>query len=438
MFELNGAFIYKIAQRIFPIPRSLTGPGVEETLRVLSEYVPDLQVHHVPTGTQVFDWTVPKEWHIRGGYIADEAGNRLIDFAQNNLHIMGYSTPVDKWVGYEELCQVLYTQPDQPDVIPYVTSYYKERYGFCMSEQQKQGLDKNARYHIKIDSELIDGDLTYADSVLPGETEQEILIDTYVCHPSMANNECSGPALATALMLWLRTLPKRKYTYRFVLCPETIGAITYLSKNLEHLKKHLKAGFVLSCVGDDRDYSIIHSRYGNTLADRVLTNVLRYHAPGYTDYPYLKRGSNERQYNAPGVDLPVVGFCRSKYGEYPEYHTSADDMTLVSPQGFQGAFDVMCQVIKALEYNANYKIKVLCEPQLGKRGLYPTVSKKGSYDAVTAMVDLIAYADGQNDLIGISDIIGVPCTELFDVIEKLAASGLLESGEGPRERGDRQ
>lgn len=431
---IDGKMIFKIAERIFPIARSLTGPGVEETLRVLSEYIPDLQVHHVPTGTPVFDWTVPKEWHIRGGYIADETGRHIIDFAQNNLHIMGYSTPVDEWVSYEELCRVLYTQPDQPDVIPYVTSYYKERYGFCMSEKQKRGLDKNARYHIKIDSELVDGSLTYADWVLHGETEQEILFDTYVCHPSMANNECSGPALATALMMWLQSLPKRKYTYRFVLCPETIGAITYLSKNLEHLKSHVVAGFVLSCVGDDRDYSIIHSRYGNTLADRVLTNVLRYHAPQYSDYSYLKRGSNERQYNAQGIDLPVVGFCRSKYGMYPEYHTSADDMTLVSPQGFQGAFDVMCQVIQALEHNAYYKIKVLGEPQLGKRGLYPTVSQKGGDDAVRALVNFIAYADGQNDLIGISDIIGVPCKKLFDVMEKLMANNLLESSEMPKEQ----
>ena len=434
LFNVNeGQEMYDFVCKIFPYCRSLTGEGVRQTLNDLREFItqgggPELQVFEVPSGTKAFDWTVPREWKIREAYIEDEAGNHIIDMKDNNLHVLGYSTPVDKWVSLDELKEHIYTQPDQPDFIPYVTSYYKERFGFCMSENMKNSLPEG-KYHMYIDSELFDGVLNYAEIVIPGETDEEVFFSTYFCHPSMANNECSGPALSGELVKYVMSLPQRRYTYRFVYVPETIGSITYLSQgeHLSKLQKSMVAGFNLSCVGDNRDYSIVESRHANTLADRVLKNVLHYHTDNkYSTYSFLKRGSDERQYNAPGVDLPVVGFCRSKFGEYPEYHTSADDLSLVSPEGLQGAYDVIKQVIDVLEMNQRYQVQVLCEPQLGKRGLYPTTSQKGSYDKVKAMVDFIAYADGKTDLIDISDKIGVPISELISVIKELNEAKLIK------------
>ena len=261
--------------------------------------------------------------------------------------------------------------------------------------------------------------------MIPGRIEEELMFTSYICHPSMANNECSGPALLAELIRYVNSIKNRKYTYRFVLNPETIGSITYLSRNIEHLKEKLLAGIVLSCVGDDRDYSIIHSRYADTLADKSMTSILR-GVQNFKEYNYLARGSDERQYNAPGVELPVVGFCRSKYGEYPEYHTSADNMGLVSPSGFQGAYVVLVKWIDCMENNGRYRMKVLGEPQLGKRGLYPTISQKGKYDKIKAMMDFIAYADGKNDLFDIAELINVPPYELIEIIEKLKINGLIE------------
>lgn len=422
-----GLEIYELADKIFPICRSITGEGVRKTLKIISDYIEQdgikLDIHEVPTGTQVFDWTVPKEWAIRSAYIEDKQGKKIIDMKDNNLHVMGYSMPIDKWVTLEELKQVVYTQPDQPEVIPYVTSYYKERYGFCMSKKQLDALE-DGKYHIYVDSELSPGSLTYAELVIPGETEEELLLTSYTCHPSMANNECSGPVVLAALMRYVNSLKNRKYTYRFVLNPETIGAITYLSCNVEHLKEKLVAGIVLSCVGDDRDYSIIHSRYADTIADKSLTTILNTKQT-HSEYSFLKRGSDERQYNAPGIELPVVGFCRSKYGVYPEYHTSADNMELISPSGLQGAYETMVQWINCMEHNGKYRMTVLGEPQLGKRGLYPTISQKGSYNAVAAMTNFIAYADGRNDLFDIAQIIGVAPYDLIEIKEKLKDNKLI-------------
>lgn len=417
--------MYELCERLFPICRSITGDGVRKTLQMLVEvYGNEINIHEVPTGTKVFDWTVPKEWNIKEAYIENSKGQRVIDFKNNNLHVVGYSLPVDKFVDLQELKSVVYTQPDQPDAIPYVTSYYKECYGFCMSQNQLDKLPEDT-YHIVIDSELKEGSLTYGEIIIPGDTEEEVFLSTYICHPSMANNELSGPVVATFLAKWLNLLVKRRYTYRIIFIPETIGAITYLSKNLQYLKEHVLAGFNLSCVGDNRTFSYVESRYGDTLADKAAKNVLSFYYPDYKTYSFLKRGSDERQYNAPGVDLPVCAICRSKYGEYPEYHTSKDNLELISPEGLLGAYEVYQQCILSLENNYSYKINVLCEPQLGKRGLYPTTSQKGTYDAVKVMIDFIAYADGSNDLIDISNIIGVPVNELLTVIEKLEKVDLL-------------
>ena len=420
----NGKIMYALADRMFPICRSITGNGFRESLEMLREVVPEIKVYEVPTGTKAFDWTVPKEWNISGGGIYRLNGEKVIDFKDSNLHIVGYSLPIDKVVSREELMEHIYTMPDQPDWIPYVTSYYKERWGFCMSENQKKTLT-DEEYHVVIDCTLEAGSLTYGELIVPGQTEDEILFTSYLCHPSMANDDLSGPVVLTELMKYVLQMKDRRYTYRFVINPETIGAITYISKNLDALQKNVKAGFVLSCVGDDRTYSYLATKYGDTLTDRVMQNVLKFHFPEYKKYSFLDRGSDERQYGSAGVNLPVCGFCRSLYTRYPEYHTSADNMDLISPEGLQGAYDVMVKVIRALENNYYYAMTCQCEPQLGKRGLYPTISYRGSHDSVNVIRDFTAYADGSHDLIDISNIINVPIDVLIDIKDKLKAHDLL-------------
>lgn len=418
--------MYDLCGKMFPICRSITGDGVRETMAILQEIVPEIVLHEIPSGTQAFDWSVPKEWRIRDAWVKNSKGEKIIDFKESNLHVVSYSIPVNKKVTLEELKKHLYTQPDQPDAIPYVTSYYKESFGFCISQEQYDSLSDDI-YHMFIDSELFEGSLTYGELILPGESDEEILLSTYICHPSMANNELSGPAVSLYLAKYLQARAERRYTYRFVYVPETIGSITYLSQenHLEQMKKHVIAGWNLSCVGDDRTYSMVATRYGNTLTDRVTENVLRFVYPGYKKYTFLHRGSDERQYNAPGIDLPVCGFSRSKYGEYPEYHTSKDDMGLISPAGLVGAYTVMVECVEALEHNCRYQVQCYGEPQLGRRGLYPLVSKKGSYDEVMKMMDFIAYADGKNDLFDISNIIGVPVRELVGIAKNLESNGLI-------------
>ena len=422
-----GDEMYALCDRLFPICRSITGNGVRETLRVLQSICPAMTLHEVPTGTQVFDWTVPKEWNIRDAWIKNSKGEKILDFAKSNLHVMGYSIPVNQKVTLEELLPLIHTQPDQPDAIPYVTSYYKERYGFCMSQEQKDALQEDT-YHIYIDSDLKDGSLTYGEILIPSTegNKDEIFLSTYVCHPSMANNELSGPAVTIYLAKWLWEMKHCRYNYRIIFIPETIGAITYLSQHLPEMKKNIRAGFNISCVGDDRTYSYVASRYGNTLADKVAKNVLSFRYPEYKRYSFLQRGSDERQYNAPGVDLPVCAVCRSKYAEYPEYHTSKDNMGLISPTGLQGAYEVYRDMIEALEYNHKYRIQCLGEPQLGKRGLYPTISQKGSSGAVRVMSNFISYADGTNDLMDISNIIGIAVNQLIPVVDELVKEGLVK------------
>lgn len=426
--DINGKTCYQIATEIYPIFRSITGKGIRDTLGILKNYVPELNIHSVKSGSYVFDWTVPPEWNCYECYIEDSEGNRLIDFKNNGLHVLGYSLPIDEWLEFSELKKYLYVQEDQHDVIPYVTSYYCKRTGFCLSFNQMNKLAEYGdkyKFHAVIKSEFNpEGVLNYGDFLIKGESEKEILISTYICHPFMANNECSGPALSVVLANFIKSRP-RHYSYRFVFIPETIGSITYISKNIEQLKKNVVAGFVLSCVGDNNSFSLVRTRYGNTLADRVMENVLKFDAPNFRNYSFLERGSDERQYNAPGVDLPVCGFCRSKYGTYTEYHTSADNLSFISEEGFEGALAILKKVISILEANAYYKINVLCEPNLGKRALYPTLSYKSGYGSVRKITNFIAYADGRNDLIDISNITGTPAFDLIDIKDKLLEKGLL-------------
>lgn len=416
--------MYSLVKELFPICRSITGDGVRKTLRIIQREIPELKIFEVPTGTKVFDWIVPKEWNIKGGYIETLEGKKVIDFADTNLHVMGYSLPIDKIVSREELLEMCYTIPEQPDYIPYVTSYYKERSGFCLSEKQKQALTEDT-YHVVIDSTLENGSLTYGELLIPGNSKDEIFLSTYVCHPSMANNELSGPAVAVELAKYILANKDRRYSYRIIFIPETIGSITYLSKNLDYMQKHVIAGYNISCVGDDRTYSYVESPYADTLADRVAQNVLNFHYPEYKRYSFLHRGSDERQYCSPLVHLPLCAICRSKYEEYPEYHTSADNLNLVSPNGLYGAFEVYRKCIDLLESNYMYIVTTPCEPQLGKRGLYPTLSRRGSINETRSMTAFIAYADGKHDLVDISNRINVPIDRLLPIIKKLLNNGLI-------------
>lgn len=419
-----GLEMYEWAKDLFPICRSITGDGVRATLTYIHKLVASLQIYSVASGTQAFDWNVPDEWNIRDAYVLDESGQRIIDFKVHNLHVVGYSEPVDQWIDLEELNKHLYSIDNKPNAIPYITSYYSRRWGFCLTHEQRERL-KPGRYRVVIDSDVKPGLLNYGELILPGKTADEILLSTYICHPSMANNEISGPVVTLALARWLQSLENRRYTYRIVFVPETIGSIVYLSRNIEHLKQQVKAGFNITCIGDDRCYSYLPSRAANTLSDRAAQHVLKYIDPQFKRYSWLDRGSDERQYCAPGVDLPIATIMRSKYGEYPEYHTSLDDLSLITPQGLEGGFNALKQAILAIEHNVTPKVTVLCEPQLGKRGLYPTLSTVNSADQVRAMVDLISYCDGHHDLLEIAELIGEPIGGLVEILKQLTIHGLI-------------
>lgn len=421
--ENEGVFAYRIMTDLFSFCRSLTGNGVRKTFSYLQKEIDSLEVFEIPSGTECFDWTIPEEWNVREAFVLDPEGRRILDFKENNLHLVGYSLPINEEMSLEALDEHLYSLPDQPDLIPYVTSYYSPRWGFCLSHSQRESL-LPGRYRVVIDSHFSKGSLTYAEALLPGEESQEVLLSTYVCHPSLANDNLSGPALLVALYKWLAS-QRRRFSYRFIFVPETIGAIAYISKNLDSLRTKTCAGYVVTCVGDDRTVSFLPSRQGDSITDKISRHVLRYHAPEFREYSFLDRGSDERQYCAPGVDLPVASIMRSKYGEYPEYHTSADNLDLVSPQGLQKAFELYCLCLNALEANRVYQVTTCCEPQLGKRGLYPTLSMKGSVGDVRMYMDMLAYADGEHDLVDIAEIIGVPVDDLFPLAQKFCEHGLL-------------
>jgi len=426
---MMGNEIYNLATKLWPINRSITGQGVRETLNVISDILPNLKIHSVPSQTKVFDWTVPKEWEVKKAYIIDPKGKKICDFSENNLHLVGYSIPFEGDISLDKLREHLYTLPEQPNAIPYITSYYEERWGFCLTQEEFDTLE-NGTYKVVIDSSLFDGELNYGELLIKGKSDKEILLSTYICHPSMANNELSGPTVVTFLAKWLLKIGRPQYSYRIIFIPETIGSITYLSRNYKHMKDKTIAGFNVSCVGDDRAYSYVPSRNGKTISDLIAKHVLKWTDLNFVEYSWLDRGSDERQYCAPGIDLPIASILRTKYGKYPEYHTSLDDLkNVVTPEGLNGGYWVIKKAIEAIEKNKKYKVSVMCEPQMGKRKLYPTLSTKKSDEEIKLMMDFISLCDGKNSLLEIAESLNVPIWNLYDIVKKLENHDLISANE---------
>lgn len=421
---------------LWPLPRSLTGDGVRETHGRVSRVMP-LQTFEVPSGTQVFDWAVPREWRVNQAYVVAPDGRRVLDFAECNLRLVGYSVPFRGRLTLEELQPHLYSLPDQPDAIPYVTSYYRERWGFCLTERERQALPAG-EYEVVVDTELFDGSLTYSHAVLPGETGDEVLLTSYTCHPSLANNELSGPLLLTFLYRRLAAWPRRRLTYRFVLAPETIGALVYLHAHGEHLKQAVKAGYVVTCVGGPGGLTYKRSRDG-TLADRAAEHVLKHwdepEPPAISDFSPI--GSDERQYASPGFRLPVGSLMRARYGTYREYHTSLDDKAFMDVASVQRTLDAYEAVCRALDGNETLlSLSPYGEPRLGPRGLYPDLSVGGRNHRVNeAVFWVLNLADGEHDLLAIADRSGIAFDEVREAADRLVAAGLLAPAPGPG-RGD--
>jgi len=419
-----GEEMYDWCRHLWPMPRSLTGPGVRQTLDFLGELLPGLRRSSVPSGTSVGDWMIPDEWAIRAAWIDDMEGHRIVDFVDNNLHVVGYSVPVDTVMSAESLRDHLHWLPDQPNAVPYITSYYERTWGFCVTAEQFHRL-QTGEFRVVIDSSLTPGVLDFADLVLPGRTPREVMFSTYVCHPSLANNELSGPVVTAALARWVASLPDRTYTYRFIFAPETIGAITYLHRHLEELRSCVDAGWVVTCVGDDRAYSYLPSRGGSSLADRISERVIARLDADVDRYPWSSRGSDERQWCAPGVDLPVCSLMRSKYGTYPEYHTSADDLNLVTPSGLQGGLEILARCVLELEGNRRPRVTTVGEPHMSSRNLYPTLSSIGSATGVRSMMDVLSHSDGTSDACDVAGRCGLTVEQVDEIWDVLSEYDLV-------------
>jgi aminopeptidase-like protein len=418
-----GERLHAFAAEIFPICRSITGDGVRETLGHIERIVP-LQRTEVPSGTQVLDWTVPQEWTIRDAWVKNSAGERVIDFRAHSLHVLNYSVPIHTRMQLNELKQNIFTLPDQPDLIPYRTSYYQERWGFCMSHNALQALP-DGEYEVVIDSDLKPGSLTYAEHVHAGESSEEILLQAHICHPSLANDNCSGIALLAHLAAAMQPL-KTKYTYRFLFAPGTIGAITWLERNREAARR-VKHGLVLSCVGDAGGPTYKRTWRGEAAIDRAMTQVLRHAAPSANVIDFFPYGYDERQYNSPGFRLDVGLFQRSQFATFPEYHTSGDNLDFIRPEHLEGSLRMIAQAIEVLECDACYRnMSPEGEPQLGRRGLYATIGgDKDSYAKNMAMLWLLNMSDGDHSLLDIAQRADLPFAAIAAMAEILKGNGLL-------------
>jgi aminopeptidase-like protein len=413
-----GAELHELVARLFPICRSITGEGVRQTLAILGERIP-LEVHEVGTGTPVFDWTVPKEWNIRDAYIADESGRRVVDFRASNLHVLGYSVPVEERLPLARLRERLFTLPDRPTVVPYRTSYYEETWGFCLSEERLRGLPE-AEYDVRIDSTLEPGHLTYGELFLPGETGDEVLVYAHTCHPSLANDNLSGLAVATSLAEELGGR-SRTLSYRFVFAPGTIGSLTWLARNEERLSR-IRHGLVLAGVGDAGLPTYKRSRRGDAPIDRAFAHLLGRRGDGSEIRAFAPWGYDERQFCSPGFDLPVGRLSRTPHGEYPEYHTSADDLSFVRAESLADSRRLCLDAFELLERDRVYRnLSPKGEPQLGRRGLYGSLGGEPDRSTELALLWVLNLSDGRHSLLEIAELSGLA----FDAVSR-AAEALLE------------
>jgi aminopeptidase-like protein len=414
-----GSEIFELLRQLYPICRSISGDGVRQTFELLVRLLP-LDVTEVPTGTAVFDWTVPREWNIRDAWVADAEGKRLVDFRASNLHVLGYSVPVHTRLTLSELRDHLFTHPTQPDWIPFRTSYYNENWGFCLTQRQLDGMP-DGEYEVHIDSTLADGSITYAEAVVPGQLEDEILISTYSCHPSLANDNCSGIALLGVLGKYLGRM-KLRYTYRLLFSPGSIGPLSWLAANEDRLDR-IKHGLVASCVGDPGRPTYKQSRRGTAEIDRAVANVLRDRGE-HEIREFVPLGGDERQFCSPGIDLPIGALSRTPADEFPEYHSSADDLDLVRPEALADSFDLYLSVLDVLERNERYEnLSPKGEPQLGKRGLYRSIG--GGSNREAALLWVLNLSDGDHDLLEISDRSGLPFQAVSAAADALEGAGLL-------------
>ena len=413
-------------KNLFPICRSITGEGIRETLSYFEKYNKNLKRIKFKTGAKVLDWEVPEEWNIKDSYIQHlDTGIKYAEFSKNNLHLVGYSEPIDKILDLKELRSNIHYSRVNPSYVPYVTSYYKRYWGFCLSKNELDNLPKG-KYKVFIDSSFKQGTLELSHAILKGNSKKEILLSSYVCHPSMANNELSGPVVINALLDYVNNkYKKRKFTYRFILLPETIGSIAYLSRYSKRLRNNVICGFNLSCVGDEKAYSYINTPFKDTLADKAMKSAL-IGKKNVKVYSFLDRGSDERQYCSPGLRLPLCTFSRSKFGEYPEYHTSADNLNLVTEKGLLSSFEVLKSIIDSFELGLFPKVKVIGEPQLGKRNLYPQISIVRDKHPATSRMDFLTYADGDTSIFDIANITNIPLQDILTEYKTLKDAGVLD------------
>lgn len=419
-----GAEMYRLIERLYPICRSITGNGVRESLKLIRQYIP-IEIHEVASGTQVFDWTVPDEWNVKDAYIKDRCGNRIVDFRQHNLHVLNYSMPVDKKVSLDELKKHVFTLPSTPDWIPYRTSYHNKAWGFCMSHNQLLELtDEN--YEVKVDSTLEPGSLSYGELLIKGQSEEEILISTHVCHPSLCNDNLSGIAITTFLAVALGKL-NLKYSYRFLFIPGTIGSITWLSRNQATLE-NVKSGLVACLLGDGGKFHYKKSRRGDSEIDRLVCRVLKNAGVEYNVIDFSPYGYDERQFCSPGFNLPVGRLTRTPNGEFPEYHTSADNLSFVKSDNLTQSLNLLHLIFSQLETAEKYiNMKPECEPKLGSRGLYKKIGGAShTEDFQMALLWVLNLSDGEHSLDDISEKSGLEISLLKKVAGELLQTDLLE------------
>ena len=418
-----GLDMYQLMIELFPICRSITGNGVRDTLNQIKNHI-DLKIHEIPSNTSVFDWTIPKEWNIIDAYVIDPLGNKVIDFKKSNLHVVSYSTPIRQKMTLEELKTHLHTLPNQPDVIPYLTSYYKENWGFCLSHNDFLKL-KDGEYDVVIDSSLKDGSLTYGEYFIPGKSSDEILISCYVCHPSMCNDNLSGIVLATILAKYICKL-SLDYSFRFLFIPETIGAITWLAINEKNLSK-IKHGLVATCVGDPGISTYKKSRQNNADIDKTVEFVLKNSNSKYKIVDFFPSGSDERQFCSPGFNLPVGSLMRTPYAKFSQYHTSEDNLDFVGAHHLADSYVKYINTIFVLENNKKFvNLNPKCEPQLGKRGLYRQIGgQKLSQDSEMAIFWMLNFSDGEHSILDISEKSGIKFEILVDAALKLQQNNLI-------------